>query len=387
MKLIRITTVPMALKVLLRGQMKYMREQGVDVVMVSADGVELEDVKNYEQCRHELVHMTRAITPWQDVKSLWKLYKLFRRERPDIIHSHTPKAGLLAMIAGAMAGVKIRVHTVAGLRFMTATGFSRRVMVAMERLTGRMATHVWPNSRSLYNYIVENRLAKPSKLSIVGKGSSNGIDLNRFSRSVLKTDQLEATKKLIQYDPSLIYIVAIGRVVKDKGISELSKAFVRSYQTEPRLRLVLVGGFEEHLDPLDADTFQLIQTHPGIILAGWHDNVEYFLALSNLFVHASYREGFPNVVLQAGAMECPVLVSRIPGCIDIVDHEENGLIFAVQDAEDLYQKLQQALNDPQAMRQRAALLRKKIEDNFERGHMQALLKEKYDQLMEKREKR
>lgn len=387
MKLIRITTVPMALKVLLRGQMKYMREQGVDVVMVSADGVELEDVKNYENCRHELVHMTRAITPWQDIKSLWKLYKLFRRERPDIVHSHTPKAGLLAMIAGTMAGIKIRIHTVAGLRFMTATGLSRRVMVAMEKLTGRMATHVWPNSRSLYDYIVEHQLVKPSKLSIVGKGSSNGIDLNRFSRSALKADQLEATKKLIKYDPSLIYIVAIGRVVKDKGISELSKAFVRSYQTEPGLRLVLVGGLEEHLDPLDAETLQLIQSHPGIILAGWHDDVEYFLALSNLFVHASYREGFPNVVLQAGAMECPALVSRIPGCIDIVDHEENGLIFAVQDAEDLYQKLQQALNDPQAMRQRAVLLRKKIEDNFERSHMQALLKEKYGQLMEKREKR
>ena len=163
MKLIRITTVPMALKVLLRGQMKYMREQGVEVLMVSADGPELEDVKNYEQCRHVLVHMTRAITPVQDLRSLWQLYRLFKKEKPDIVHSHTPKAGLLAMLAGRMAGVKIRIHTIAGLRFVTATGMSRKVMIAMEKLTGRMATQVWPNSQSLYDYVVDNKLVDPKK--------------------------------------------------------------------------------------------------------------------------------------------------------------------------------------------------------------------------------
>lgn len=377
MKLIRITTVPMALKVLLRGQMKYMREQGIDVLMVSADGVELEDVKAYEQCRHELVHMTRAITPWQDLVSLWKLYRLFRKEKPDIIHSHTPKAGLLAMIAGWMAGVKVRIHTIAGLRFTTATGISRKVMIAMEKLTGRMATHVWPNSRSLYEYIVDNKLVKADKLSIIGKGSSNGIDLQRFSRSSLTEEGLQKTREIIAYDPQLFYIVAIGRVVKDKGIAELANAFARSYKNNPRLRLILVGGFEDHLDPLDADTLQLVKSHPGIILAGWHDEVEYFLALSDLFVHASYREGFPNVVLQAGAMECPALVSRIPGCVDIVDHEENGLIFEAQSAEDLYQKLQQAIHEPEQMKERAKRLRKKIEDNFERKHIQELIREQY----------
>ena len=381
MKLIRITTVPMALKVLLRGQMKYMREQGVEVLMVSADGPELEDVKNYEQCRHVLVHMTRAITPVQDLRSLWQLYRLFKKEKPDIVHSHTPKAGLLAMLAGRMAGVKIRIHTIAGLRFVTATGMSRKVMIAMEKLTGRMATQVWPNSQSLYDYVVDNKLVDPKKMSIIGRGSSNGIDLGRFSRAALRPEGLEKTKELIQYDPALFYIVAIGRVVKDKGIAEIASAFSRSYEKDNRLRLVLVGGFEDHLDPLDADTLHLIKTHPGIVLAGWHDDVEYFLALANLFIHASYREGFPNVVLQAGAMECPALVSRIPGCVDIVDHEENGLIFAVQDAEDLLEKLQQALSQPDLMRVRAQRLRKKIEDNFERGYVQARLKERYDELV------
>lgn len=371
----------MALKVLLRGQMRYMREHGMDVLMVSADGAELEDVKAFEQCRHEIVHMTRAITPLQDLKSLWKLYRLFKREKPDIIHSHTPKAGLLAMLAGRLAGVKVRVHTIAGLRFMTATGMSRRIMVAMEKLTGKMATHVWPNSRSLYEYVVDNKLVNPKKLSIIGKGSSNGIDLKRFSKSSLDENKLQQFRELINFDPSLTYIVSIGRVVKDKGIYELARAFDRCWQEDKDLRLVLVGGFEEHLDPLDEETLKLIQSHPAVILAGWHDEVEYFLSISQLFVHASYREGFPNVVLQAGAMECPALVSRIPGCIDIVDDLENGLIFNVKDTEDLFNKLKFALNDMPAMRERAIRLREKIENNFERGYIQAKLKERYEEIV------
>src|SRR5690606_13899689 len=160
------------------------------------------------------------------------------------------------------------------------------------------------------------------------------------------------------------------RVVKDKGIYELARAFDRCWQEDKDLRLVLVGGFEEHLDRLDEETLKLIQSHSAVILAGWHDEVEYFLPSSQLFVHASSREGCPNVVLQAGAMECPALVSRIPGCIDIVDDLENGLIFNVKDTEDLFNKLKFALNDMPAMRERAIRLREKIENNFERGYIQ-----------------
>lgn len=381
MKLIRVTTVPMALKVLLRGQMKYMASHGFDVVMVSADGIELEDVKEYEGVRHECIHMTRQITPLADLRSLWKLYRLFKKEKPDIVHSHTPKAGLLAMMAGRMAGVPVRIHTIAGLRFMTSTGLTRRILVAMEKITGHMATHVWPNSNSLRKYVVEQKLVTPRKLDMVGKGSSNGIDLDRFSRNALKPERIAEVKKIMQYDAAAKYIVAVGRIVKDKGIAELAQAFIRIYEQDKTVRLVLVGSFEEHLDPLDAATMQLIKTHAGVVLAGWHDDVEYFMAQADLFIHPSYREGFPNVVLQAGAMECGVLVSRIPGSVDIVDDPENGLIFAVQDAEDLYQKLNQALSQLESMKERGQRLRKKIEANFDRRYVQDQLKQKYEVLL------
>ena len=382
-KLIRVTTVPMALKVLLRDQMKFMRESGFEVIMVSAGGVELEDVIRNEACPHFLVPMTRKITPVADLRSLWKLYRFFKKEQPDIVHSHTPKAGLLAMLAAKMAGVKVRIHTVAGLRFMTASGTTRKLLIGMEKITSAAATHVWPNSHSLLKYVKESKLANRDKLEVIGKGSSNGIDIRRFSKDALSAKGIEAVKQMLGYDTSLTYVLSVGRIVKDKGIAELAGAFARLYKQNNKLRLVLVGTFEEGLDPLDTETMTLIKTHPGVILAGWHDEVEYFMAVCDMLVHPSYREGFPNVVLQAGAMQCPVICSRIEGNIDIVDEDVNGLVFTVKDENDLEQKLALAVNDPQRMQAMAVLLRKKIEENFDRRYVQQQLKEKYVAILAK----
>jgi glycosyltransferase involved in cell wall biosynthesis len=381
-KLIRVTTIPMALKVLLRGQMRYMKKSGFEVIMVSAEGEELQDVLEYEDCPHHIVPMTRKITPIADTQSLWKLYRFLKKEKPDIVHSHTPKAGLMAMLAAKFAGVKIRVHTIAGLRFMTATGFTRKLLIWMEKITASAATHVWPNSMSLLKYVQENNLVSAGKLEVIGKGSSNGIDLTRFSKNTLTREGIQKAKQVISYDPSLTYILSVGRIVKDKGISELARAFSSLYSENDKLRLVLVGTFEEKLDPLDEDIMQLIKTHPAIILAGWHDEVEYFMSVASILVHASYREGFPNVVLQAGAMECPIVCSRIEGNIDIVDENINGLIFTSKDRDDLHQKLMQAIAEPVAMKQRAALLRKKIEENFDRTFVQEQLRKKYEILLQ-----
>src|SRR5690349_12331863 len=148
-KIIRITTAPISLKLLLKGQMRFMQENGFDVVMVSSEGKEWEEVIATEGCRHQVIPMTRRLTPFADLRSLWRLYRFIRKEKPDIVHSHTPKAGLLGMLAAKFAGVKVRIHTVAGLRFMTSKGLTRKILVSMEKLTAKAATHVWPNSFSL----------------------------------------------------------------------------------------------------------------------------------------------------------------------------------------------------------------------------------------------
>lgn len=380
-KLIRITTAPLSLKYLLWNQMRYMRENGFDVLMVSSDGKEWPDLLSNEGCRHQVIPMTRQITPFRDLVSLYRLYRLFRKERPDIVHSHTPKAGLLAMLAAKLAGVKIRIHTIAGLRFMTAKGFKRRLLVFMEKLTAKAAHHVWPNSFSLLNYIRTHRLVSEPKLQVIGYGSSNGVDLNRYSPAVLDPQKLERVKKQIGYQPQYRYLLNMGRIVKDKGVAEVLQAFSVVYEKDPMLRLIVLGAFEDELDPISDEARKILETHPGIIHIDWSDEVEYFMQLAHLLVHASYREGFPNTLLQAGAMNCPILCTAIEGSVDIVTDKETGLLCRPCDTKDLLEKLQYALQAEAEMKAYANALRKKIEEKFSQPFLYAAMHRRYTELL------
>jgi glycosyltransferase involved in cell wall biosynthesis len=380
-KIIRITTAPISLKYLLRGQMKYMRQNGFDVLMSSSDGPELEDVKAFEQCRHAIVPMTRKMTPFADVKSLWILYRLIRKEKPDIVHSHTPKAGLIAMLAARLAGVKVRIHTVAGLRFMTTQGGMRKVLVSMEKLTLSSATHVWPNSFSLMNYIIQEKLVNSKKLEVIAKGTSNGIDLRRFDPEKLDAQKITEIKTQIGYEQDCIYLINVGRIVHDKGIEELVTVFTKLYRENDRLRLVLVGAFEDEVDPVSDETRKIVHEHPGIILAGWSDNVEYYMSLAFALIHPSHREGFPNVLLQAGAMGCPLICSRIEGNIDIVDDNETGLIFEMKNETELEDKLRYALTNPEILNQMALALQRKVHQFFNQPSVHKALYDRYHELL------
>lgn len=380
-KLIRITTAPLSLKSLLSNQMRYMKGNGFEVIMVSSDGKEWPDIIRNEGCEHRIVPMKRHIAPFRDIQSLWRLYRLFKKERPDIVHSHTPKAGLLAMLAAKFAGVKIRIHTIAGLRFMTATGMSRRILVFMEKLTGKAACYVWPNSHSLLNYIRENKLVSEKKLQVIGHGSSNGVDLNRYSISALKPEKLDEVKKLVNFKEDLIYILNMGRIVKDKGINEVLQSFKFVHTGNQKLRLIVLGTFEDDLDPISDEAREILTTHPAVIHIDWSDQAEYFMHLSRLMIHASYREGFPSTLLQAGAMQCPVICSAIEGNVDVVTDNETGLLFQPRNMNDLLEKLNYALSHKEEMQNNAINLRKQVEKNFDQQYLHACLKEKYLEIL------
>ena len=380
-KLIRITTVPIALKYLLTGQMRMMKESGFDVIMISADGPERDEVIKQEDCPHIIVPMTRKITPFRDLQCLLKLVRIFRKEKPDIVHTHTPKAGLLGMLAAKFAKVPLRIHTVAGLRFITSSGFTRWVLIRMEKWTYRSATHIWPNSFSLLRFLEQNKMAGKKKLNVIGNGSSNGIDLKRFSFEALKPSILEQAKQQMKYDPSLIYFLAVGRIVRDKGVEELLDVFTKLYASHPRLRLAMVGSFEEHLDPLSDDAKKILHDHPGIIHIPWSERVEYFMHLSSALIHASHREGFPNVLLQAGAMKCPVICSGIDGNMDIIEHQKTGLIFEAKNKHELLQQLETAIKEPIILKHYAQNLRQRIEQYFDQRELQLRLKKEYMKLL------
>jgi glycosyltransferase involved in cell wall biosynthesis len=380
-KLIRITTVPMALKYLLPGQMQFMQQSGFDVVMMSANGKELQDVIANENCRHILVPMTRKITPWQDFKCLWQLIKIFKKEKPDIVHTHTPKAGLLGMMAAKLSGVKVRIHTVAGLPLMVETGFKYQLLKFIEKITYACATNIWPNSNSLMQFIQQHKLTSTKKLAIIGKGSTNGINVNRFNKNNLDAKILEEVKASFNYQEKSIYLLCIGRLVKDKGIPELINAFVQLQHKYLNLKLVLVGQFENDLDPLPEKALHQIKYNGDIKHIEWTEYVEYYMALANYFVFPSHREGFPNVLLQASAMQLPIICSTIEGNIDIVTHNKTGLLFEKGNEQQIQQQIEFALANNDTMQKMAAELHQTIQNDYRRENIWQNILEQYKMLL------
>lgn len=343
-KLVRVTTVPISLEKLLGNQLTFMN-QYFDLTAVSSDAIALEKVGDLLEVKTHPIEMTRKITPWQDLKAVWEMYQFLKRENPEIIHSHTPKAGLVSMLAASLAGVPHRLHTVAGLPLMEAKGFKRKILLAVEKLTYAAATKVYPNSKGLEDFILEHHLTASSKLKVIGNGSSNGIDTHYFSSENLSKQDLENLKKELDIQQDDFVFIFVGRLVGDKGINELIAAFDSISKNNSKAKLILVGTFEEELDPLSEITMKKIKSNPNIILSGWQSDVRPYLAVSDVLTFPSYREGFPNVVMQAGAMGLPSIVSDINGCNEIIVEGKNGVIIPVKNEKALEQAMQRLIGD------------------------------------------
>ncbi|WP_205509176.1 glycosyltransferase family 4 protein [Longitalea arenae] len=379
-KLIRITTVPVSLSVLLKDQLRYMSDH-FEVLAVSSPDKMLEQVGVREGVRTAPVTMTRAITPVQDVKALWKLYRLLKKEKPAIVHTHTPKAGLLGMIAGRMAGVPVRMHTVAGLPLMENTGVKRKVLDFVERLTYSCATHVYPNSKQLAGFILENRFCKQQKMKVLGNGSSNGINTRFFKPAEELEKTADALRKKYGLTDKHFVFVFVGRLVKDKGIDELVEAFSALRQKHPHIKLLLVGPYEPELDPLAPVTRKIIETDQLIIHAGFQQDIRPFLMISQALAFPSYREGFPNVPMQAGCFNLPAIVTDINGCNEIIEDGKNGLIIPAKDVPQLQKAMERLLTDKALYETLQSNARKMIVDRYEQKYLwELLLKEYQDQL-------
>lgn len=420
-KLIRVTTVPVSLKTLLKGHHRFMSEHGFEVIGVSSSGKELQDVAKNENIRVEVLEMTRTISPIRDLKSLWEFYTLCKRERPTIVHSHTPKAGIVGMLGAKLAGVPIRLYTVAGLPLMEATGKKRKVLDFVEKLTYRCATKVYPNSKGLYDFIIEHQFTSSEKLKVIGQGSSNGIDTNFFDPIHFSINQKESLRKRLGIKTNDFVFIFVGRLVGDKGINELVASFrqlgtrnsvigIRDQELDkseenqqlpssesqvpnsksqvpnpqspvPSPKLLLVGPFETELDPLQPDTLNEIKTNPNIISVGFQEDVRPYFAISNCLVFPSYREGFPNVVMQAGAMGLPSIVTDINGCNEIVVDGVNGIIIPVKNSEALQKAMIRLLQDKDLHQQLKSNARMMITSRYEQKVVWEALLEEYKRLL------
>ncbi len=374
-KLIRITTVPLSLDKLLDGQLRFMACH-YNVTAVSSEKDYLERIGHKEGVATFHLEMTRKITPIHDLMAVAKLFLFLKKQKPLLVHTHTPKAGIIGMLAAFLAGVPNRLHTVAGMPLLESVGVKRRVLDFVERLTYRCATRVYPNSHGLATIILNNGYCKPAKIKVLANGSSNGIDTAYFSPELFGEAEKSTLRNQLGIRPDDFIFVFVGRIVRDKGINELVEAFEQLSKEHSAVKLLLVGDYEADLDPLAPQTLHTIASNKSIVTVGFQKDVRPYLAISDVLAFPSYREGFPNVVMQAGAMGLAAIVSDINGCNEIVKNGENGIIIPVKNSTALLAAMKKTAEQKQTTAMLSEKARAMIVSRFEQELVwQAILTE------------
>ena len=375
-KLIRITTVPLSLDKILDGQLSFMNDH-YEVIAISSEKDYLIRCAESEGVRYKHIEMTRKITPIKDLISLVNLVRFLVKEKPLIIHSHTPKAGIIAMLASKITNVPIRLHTVGGLPLMEEHGNKKRLLEYIEKLTYSLSTFVFTNSSGLYRHILQHEYIAKNKIKVLGNGSSNGVDINYFSPDqVAENDQvtLKSNLGILEDDFTFVFV---GRIVADKGINELVEAFDTISQYSKSIKLILVGEQEADLDPLNKTTLDILSKNKQIIEVGFQRDIRPYLAVSKALVFPSYREGFPNVVMQAGAMGLPVIASDINGCNEIINHGENGILIPKKNSYKIEIALLMLKNNAILYEKLKSNARNMIVNRFERKKVCEIILEEY----------
>lgn len=376
-KIIRTSTVPESLNTFCKGLLRELQEkEGYKVVAVSSPGAQLDELSHRECVKTVAVPMERHIAPVKDLKSLLGLIHVFRREKPTMVHSMTPKAGLLSMIAAWACRVPVRVHTFTGLVFPTASGLTQKILILTDRITCACATHIVPEGEGVKNDLINYRITK-KPLKVLGHGNVRGIDLTYYNPELPEV-QSEA-EKLRSH--GIFTFIFVGRLVRDKGINELVRAFSQLNAQYSYTRLLLVGPYEEDLDPLEPETVAAIDNNKAIMAVGSQKDVRPWLAASDAFVFPSYREGFPNVVIEAGAMGLPSIVTDINGSREIIIDGDNGIIIPPRQTETLRQAMEIFLTDKDMAQKLSRNARPLIASRYEQSYVHRCLKEYYREIL------
>lgn len=392
-KIIRTATVALSLEVLLQGQLNYLN-QTLEVIALSGDDIHLNNVRKNENVKTISVKMERSISLFADLNSLISLYRIFKDEKPYIVHSITPKAGLLSMVAAKLAGVPIRIHTFTGLIFPTNTGLMKRLLIKMDQILCWAATNIYPEGEGVKQDLINYKITK-KPLKVLANGNVNGIETQYFNPMLFDATRNTLRQDLNISQDSFVFIF-VGRLVGDKGINELVEAFGGLENIEKRTeniekreknkaqKLLLVGPLETELDPLKAETLQAIEDNPNIISVGYQNDVRPYFATADALVFPSYREGFPNVVMQAGAMGLPSIVTDINGCNEIIIPDVNGLIIPPKNTEALLDAMKLVVNDNRLYQHLRANARSQITARYERQEVWDALLNEYQSLINKR---
>ena len=344
-KIIRVANVPGALSVILKGQLNHINSNpDFELIGISIPGDELNNLSIQEGICVRGLKMERGISPLRDLFSIIHLYSILIKEKPFIIHSHTPKAGLVSMIAGFLARVPIRIHTFTGLIFPTKKGLLQKILIFFDKVICFCATNIYPEGVGVRNDLIKFGITNKI-LKVLANGNINGIDTKFFSRENFNKEITTKLRIDLNFKIEDIVFLFVGRIVKDKGVNELVNAFLKINNKYTQSKLLIVGGFEDDINPVTYATKQEILNNDKITYVGLQRDVRPFFAIGDVFILPSYREGFPNVVLQAGAMELPSIVTNINGSNEIIQNELNGLIVESQNENELYEAMERFIID------------------------------------------
>ncbi|MBO5677411.1 MAG: glycosyltransferase family 4 protein [Bacteroidaceae bacterium] len=373
-KIIRAVTVSMSVG-FFKPMVKDLQHKGYEVVTVSSSGPELEGLRELGVRTIE-VPMERRMSPLKDLKSLWHLIRVFRKERPYMVHSMTPKAGLLCMLAAWLTRVPRRVHTFTGLVWPTSKGLSRKILMFTDWLTCACATHVNPEGEGVKQDLQQHITKKPMR--VLGFGNVRGVDMDKFSRRPVVMN----LARQLRNDGTFTFLF-VGRIARDKGLDELVAAFTRLTEQYDYVRLILVGWNEHDIDPVREKTLLQIKNSPCIDFVGskYGDELLAYYAASDCFVFPSYREGFPNTVMEAGAMDLPCIVTDINGSREIIEEGKNGVIIPSKNVDALYKAMEHMMTDRESYNRYAKNARPMIASRFEQGFVRKCLYDFYDEIM------
>ena len=361
--LVHITTVAQSLG-FLRGQPEYLRARGFTVEAITSPGPLVDPISEELGIPVHTVDMPRKITPLRDLVGLYEITELLHHLSPDIVHAHTPKGGLLGMIGASLAGIPTRFYHMRGLPMETATGWKFQLLRTTETISCALATQVIAVGHSLRHTAIDAGVCQANKICVLADGSGQGVDAEeRFNPERFNAEHRQKIRREFEIPPEATVIGFVGRLVADKGINELAQAWQMLRDDHPDAHLLIIGHFEER-DPVPSSTRRILESDPRIHLVGYRDDVDALYPAMDMVTLPTHREGFPNVPLEAAAMELPVVTSDIPACLEAIANGETGLCFATGDAADLARALATYLDDSDLCHQHGLTGRQRVLKNF-----------------------
>jgi len=339
-KMVIIVTVPVVLETWLKGQPKFLSDY-YNVEIITAYAPSITKIQSHENVTIKTMDFTREINPLKDIKVLLQLFVYLVRTRPSIVYTLTPKAGLLGMIASWMALISHRVHNIVGLPHLEAKGRRRIILTYTEKITYFFASNLYCNSKNLRT-IVATMTNKTVK--VIGDGSVNGVDTALF-RDTMQDDEKSKVKEALRFLEDDFIITYVGRIVKDKGLNELLDVFDDLSKKHSHIKLLLIGDYKNETDPISRESQIIMQSNKHIKYLEFQDDVKAFLSITNLFVLPSYREGLPNVLIEAGSLGIPMVATDINGCNEVVEDGVNGILVKPKDKVLLFEAIERFVVD------------------------------------------